>query len=203
MTHKYVYSLLSTIKVLESENISWGYTSRQCSDVSLAREWTILSNPIDAAIPEAVYAKPLQGNVTYDKIFLIDSDIFWNPADFMRLYESTHDAISGVYKQSDGYTTTLYEKNKILIKSNEVLNRSEPFEIIGAGLGFMCIKSGVFENTPRPWFQHIVEEHPGPSLEIYSEDISFVQKAIKNGFKFYADPRVLVGHTKSFDLDWL
>jgi len=204
--YRYVLSLMHTVKVLDAKGISWGYTSRQCSDVSLAREWTILSNPIDNAILDAKYAKPMSGLCTYDKLFLIDSDIFWNPEDFMALYNSKYDAVSGVYKQANGTDTTLYVEGKHLLTVDELNTKAEPFEIIGAGLGFACIKSGVFEATPRPWFHHIVEEHEyiegNPDIEVYSEDISFIQKVIASGYKFYADPSVRVGHVKPSELRW-
>ncbi len=205
MDYRYVMSLLHTIKLLEEQKISWAYTSRQCSDVSLAREWTILSNPIDNAILDKKMAFPLSGLATYDKLFLIDSDIYWDPQDFLKLYVSNFDAVSGVYKQSDGRNTTLYVEGKHLLTVDELNSKDTPFEIIGAGLGFMCVKTGVFESTPRPWFQHIVEEHEdleNPYLEIYSEDISFVQKVIQSGYKVYADPTCRVGHTKLFELGW-
>lgn len=49
------------------------------------------------------------GSVTYNKIFMIDSDIEWHPNDFMKLYESDKDAIVGAYLMASGDKTTLCE----------------------------------------------------------------------------------------------
>lgn len=215
MENSYVISLLNTIKELESRGISWGYASHASSDVSVAREATILGRSF--ALPSyQKYESPLKGLSTYDKLFLIDSDISWKIDDFMHLYESSYDVVSGVYLQADGETTTaLVEVNDLngpfdsgmrCLSKSEIYSKSSPFKVSGTGLGFMCVKQGVFEKVERPWFQHIVQEHQisesEVNVEMLSEDLSFIRRVRETGVDVYVDPTVLVNHSKKTNLHW-
>lgn len=214
MEGRYVTSLLNTIKRLELENISWGFSSIGFSDVAIARENTVLGRSIFSV--NSNYVKPLNGQVTYDKLFLIDSDIYWDVEDFIKLYRSDYNLISGVYLQSDSETTTLLKETAKntdptntgyrTLSRDEILFHYEPFEVAGAGLGFMCIKAGVFETVERPWFEHRSVTKPISDtefiVEMLSEDISFIRKVKEAGFKVYADPDVKVGHVKKANIHW-
>lgn len=213
MNQLYVLSLVGTIKELEKRNISWGYFSQSSSNVVEARENTILGG----SIPEShKINQPFFNSITYNKIFMIDSDIEWHPDDFMKLYNSEKDAISGVYLMSRGDMTTLTEipnirsnfnfENPPRLTKQEVLNRSEIFPISGGGLGFTCIKKGVFERVTRPWFSPMVVEFPdrmgGSYLLTYSEDISFMLKMADYGITMWCDPLVRVNHLKTVKVGW-
>jgi hypothetical protein len=216
MEGRYVISLLATVRALESQGISWAFSSVGFSDVAIARENTVLGRTTFGLNNN--YASPLSSQATYDKLFLIDSDIYWESEDFLDLYYSEYDLVSGIYLQSDGETTTvLRDTNKSTASEsfttgiramlkNEVSQYSAPFEISGAGLGFMCIKRGVFEAVERPWFEHgSVRKQTSDTeftVEMLSEDISFLRKVGEAGFKIYADPRIKVGHVKKTNLDW-
>jgi hypothetical protein len=218
MDRRYVLSLLATIKELDSLGITWSYSNQSSSDVSIAREATILGSCRIMGWASN-FSAPINGNIDYKKIFLIDSDIFWKPEDFLKLYYSEEDAISGVYLQDDQETTTLLtplkendgafsmftERMRTLLRS-EIVNKSAKFEISGCGLGFVCLKKGIFESVERPWFQHLTtsgEVINGEKIvELVSEDISFIKRCREKGFKFYADPTVLVGHVKNCVIDW-
>jgi len=150
MNQLYVLSLVGTIKELEKRGISWAYFSQYASNVVEARENTILGG---SNIPESHRInEPMFGSVTYNKIFMIDSDIEWHPDDFMKLYESEKDAITGAYLMASGNKTTICEWNPEAVfeapphlDKQQILDRTEIFPITGSGLGFACIKSGVFE----------------------------------------------------------
>jgi len=204
MENAYVTSLINTIKYFEENDITWAYTSRTCSDVALAREWTIMAKSAD--LIGGIFDKPLSGAATYDKIFLIDSDIFWETEQFIKLYESDLDVISGAYLQSNGIDTVVYDNKQHLMNYEEFLNKMDIFEAGGIGLGFTCIKSGVFEKIQRPWFEHKNTVVPIGSnefgVELMSEDISFIQKVREAGFKLYVDPSVRVGHVKQIHMTW-
>lgn len=217
METRYVTSLVNTIRELEARGITWAYSSLASSDVSIARESTVLGR-LSPMPSYKKYESPLSGLATYDKLFLIDSDIFWETSDFIHLYESEYDVISGVYLQSDGETTTAFvepsgEYNKTPFSSNRQVLRKDnirakatPFKITGSGLGFMCIKKGVFEKVERPWFKHIVEEfaisESEVNVEMLSEDLSFIQRVREAGVDVYADPTILVGHSKKTNVHW-
>ena len=214
MEARYVMSLLATIKELDRAGITWAFSTAAMSDVAIARENTILGRTTFGV--NSNYAKPLNGQSTYNKLFLIDSDIYWEVDDFFRLYISEYDLISGVYLQSDSETTTLLKATKETsspaniglrsITRAELPYSASPFEVDGAGLGFMCIRSGVFEAIERPWFEHRSVTKPISDtefvVEMLSEDISFIHKVKEAGFKVYADPVVKVGHVKKSNIDW-
>jgi len=211
MNQLYVLSLVGTIKELEKRGISWAYFSQYASNVVEARENTILGG---SNIPESHRInEPMFGSVTYNKIFMIDSDIEWHPNDFMKLYESDKDAISGVYLMASGDKTTLCEWNPEAvyeapphISKQQILERTEIFPVTGGGLGFTCIKSGVFEKVTRPWFAPMVVEVPdrlgGSYLLTYSEDISFILKMKDYGVQMWCDPLVRVNHLKTVKVGW-
>ena len=215
MEARYVLSLLATVKRLESQGISWAFSSVANSDVAIARENTVLGKDSCFGINNN-YDFPLNNQVTYDKLFLIDSDIYWEPTDFLELYYSEYDLVSGIYLQADRETTTILQSvheddatalfTLRAVPKDEVFQRPTPFEISGAGLGFMCIKRGVFEAVERPWFEHksVRKQTSGTEfmVEMMSEDISFTRKVREAGFKIYADPRIKVGHVKKTSLDW-
>jgi hypothetical protein len=215
MEARYVISLLTTIRELNTQGLTWAFSSVGMSDVALAREATVLGKTISGF--SLNYAKPLDGQVTYDKLFLIDSDIYWEVNDFLSLYYSDKDVISGIYLQSDGETTTLFTEvnsKKDLpgttgvrsMTKYEARSKVDPFEVSGTGLGFTCIKPGVFETIERPWFEHVSlrtrMSDTEYSVEMFSEDISFLHKVTQAGFKVYADPNVLVGHVKKTNVHW-
>jgi len=83
MESAYVVSLINTIKFLNQNGISWTFLSKANSNVSIAREWTILSPMTDSPAP--IFTGPLNGTITYNKIFMIDSDMYWEIEDFMSL----------------------------------------------------------------------------------------------------------------------
>jgi hypothetical protein len=204
MENAYVLSLVHTINKLNELGITWKFISKTNSDVSIARENTILNS--DNNIPISEFSRPLTENISYNKIFLIDSDIFWEFEDFMALYLSEKDIISGAYIQSNGISTTVYEKENKIMMCEDLISRKNIFEAFASGLGFTCIKNGVFEKIQRPWFSHVEEKkmlQPGEYfVDLVSEDVSFIKKAKISGFKFHIDPSVRVGHVKKVHLYW-
>lgn len=215
MENSYVISLLNTVRELDARGITWSYSSVALSDVALARESTILGRSFSMPSYQR-YESPLKGLATYDKLFLIDSDISWKVDDFMRLYEASYDVVSGAYLQADGETTTAlvditdssnpFNSGMRCLSRSEMYIKSTPFKVSGTGLGFMCVKQGVFEKVERPWFKHIVEEHQVSdsevTVEMLSEDLSFIRRVRETGVDVYVDPTVLVGHSKKTNLHW-
>jgi hypothetical protein len=60
----------------------------------------------------------------------------------------------------------------------------------------MLIKYGVFESMKYPWFRPITQKISDGVEDFSSEDVSFCQTVINNGYKIYVDPTVIVGHEK-------
>ena len=201
MCAEYVKCLISTIHTLQANNISWIFQNEYASIITNAREATITgSRNLEVFNPS-----PGKGQYTYDKLFMIDSDILWNPEQFLRLYASDKDAISGIYFDSQGADAMVHrEKNDFKpLKREEIellQQLNEPVEVYGVGLGFMCVKSGVFESLKRPWFGlgKVIQEVDGVTYELpLGEDLYFCERVAENGHKVYVDPNIIVGHMKS------
>ena len=192
MENEYVVSLMDTVEVLNQKKISYKFINRYAPLVGMAREGTLMNSDFMDITSE----KPLLGQATYDKIIWIDSDISWTPEDFVKLYESEEDIVSGVYLSDRGAPMfSGSEKPK-----NELLNTTEKFEVKYTGFGFLAVKQGVFESLTRPWFEptfkKVTDESGKEYLIPQGEDFSFCAKATKAGYKIFVDPTVNVGHHK-------
>jgi len=196
MCAEYVQSLMKTVQVLNARKITWTFTNAYSSLVHHARELTATGisggrnlDPSDRG--------PLC-DASYKKIIWIDSDISWEPEDFMRLYRSTESIVTGVYLLADGsMTTCMSAEYPAGIPTGVVRKMSGIHQIQKTGFGFIAVKYGVFEKIPRPWFTCMpVEVAPGV-VDTVSEDISWCMKAQQAGFKIYMDSEVRVGHMKT------
>lgn len=197
MRAEYVQSLVKTIEYLTDNGITYLYLNEYSSQVSAAREATAMGS----TYLDAFNTKPVRGQVTYNKMFWIDSDMSWTPQDFMRLYSSDKDIIAGVYANDKGVPMFSLQGDHDTIDVLSSLEHDEPFEIFAAGFGFICVKSGVFEALPRPWFESVMQKIESPDgdemLIPFGEDYSWCVKASGHGFSIYLDPTVRLGHHKT------
>lgn len=200
---QYVASLLSTLTFLSKKNITWAFANKYCSHVGDAREITIGGDdPQDAND-----SRPFKGEITYDKIIWIDSDIAWTPEDFLKLYESEKDIVSGAYLLQNGQVVAYRETFKNPYSYDEVLKMNEPVKVNSVGFGFVAIKQGVFEKLTRPWFQQTtipLKQQDGTDYDfpVMGEDISFCIRAANAGFDIWLDPTIKVTHHKMMTLSW-
>lgn len=177
----YVDSLTKTIKELEKKNISWKWITSYCSYVSLAREYTF----------------DKIGNDTYNKLFWIDSDMSWEPEDFISLYEEDKDIVTGVYLTT-AYEIAAYKKDIKPVPRNEIARTRDLIELIGCGFGFVCIKYGINESMSKPLFREISIS----DMYIHAEDASWCLRAASHGYKIWLNPKVRVRHHKTMTLEW-
>jgi GT2 family glycosyltransferase len=199
----YLRSLLNTINFLNNNGITWAYSNDYSSHVADSREITLAGTRIN----DYDNNLPFSGNLSYDKIFWIDSDIAWEPEDFMKLYESDKDIISGAYLSSSAqvmaYKHLLYPP----FEFQEFLEKSGVIEVEGVGFGFIAIKNGVFESLSKPWFQqaYVKRMQEDGSLRDYAilgEDLSFCARALEKGFTIHVDTDVRLIHYKEMKMTW-
>ena len=72
-------------------------------------------------------------------------------------------------------------------------------EVYGVGLGFVCVKRGVFEKIKRPWFRMGVMPLEVNNVQYdipIGEDLYFCETVSKNNHKIIVDPNTVVGHVK-------
>jgi len=205
-TPGYLRSLLLSTNALNQEGLSWNWLNQGGSLVSMARESTIGgydTNNIEMT-------QPCSGDFTYDTIMWIDSDISWMPVDLFALYNSDKDIISGCYLMEDRHIPIYRQPRGGMMPEQMLDDYKKPFKVAGAGFGFIAVKSGVFENMPRPWFGPVavpnIDERTGERTEdfiLVGEDLSWCTKAINSGFDIWVDPNVRVVHQKTFPLPFM
>lgn len=202
MMSSYVKSLFETISVLSQKGISWAWSSEYSSHVADAREIT-LNGDNNNIIEET---RPFKGEITYDKLMWIDSDINWKPEDVLKLYYSDKDIISGAYMLGNGEVTAYPKLFGRAYTYDEIKNREDIFEVDAVGFGFVCIKQGIFEQLSRPWFQSVeatLKRESGDwTFPILGEDLSFCHRVKSIGYKVYLDASVKLIHNKTMKLTW-
>lgn len=195
MINEYVSSLTCTIKELEKNNISW--------------EYVYSYSPV---ISEARYQCLLKANeFNYKKIFWIDSDISWNPHQFLKLYNNDHEIISGVYIKSTDQISKhgmgnhptvvvdLITKQDFLY--SEIESMEDILEVFLIGLGFACTSKKAINLLDNP-FQQILEIDENNNKIYHGEDSSWLLRMRKCGYKVYCDPTIRVSHHKNIKLSW-
>jgi len=197
ITAGFVRSLAKTIKALEDEKISWKFINYESSYIRHARE-RVINNREGSVFDSPL---PFSGELTYKKIMWIDSDIQWEPEDILSLYNSDREIITGAYMMVGGQIAISYDDMTYPFPHEVVTSRQS--KISGCGFGFVCVKSGVFEVMPRPWFDTtVIDEERGVGSYV-GEDTSWCIKARKCGFDIWFDPDVRVIHNKTMSLAWL
>ena len=160
---------------------------------------------------------PWDGKLEYDYQIWIDSDIVFNTDQFWQLLdladngeEDGQKAITaGWYATEDGTTTSVahwleeddFRKNGGVMNHETVESiskRKKPFTVDYTGFGWVCIKNGVFEKLPYPWFAPKMQVfESGAVQDMCGEDVSFCLDAIEEGYEIWCDPRIRVGHEKT------
>jgi len=194
---EYVKSLVNTCRELSRLGITYTFLNRYSSFVASAREMTAT----DSGTHSFHTNKIAEGRFTCDKIFWIDSDIDWQPKDFLELYYSNEDIISGLYAlDAAGLVAANIIDENGLMKSVDYryfILDADPVSVGGVGFGFVCVKASVWESIPQPWFL-IVRAPFGENKTMVnvSEDYSWCARARHAGFDVKVHPLVKVNHHK-------
>jgi glycosyltransferase involved in cell wall biosynthesis len=153
--------------------------------------------------------KPFQGQVDYDYIMWIDSDIVFTPDQFFKLIDADKDIVSGLYKmQNNIHYATVEEWNHDFFVKNgsyefltaDMINKKKGlFPVAYTGFGWMLMKKGVFESLEYPWFQPTWKEYEykGKHIKEFTmEDVAFCDLIQQKGYQIFIDPKIVVGHEK-------
>lgn len=203
---QYVKSLVETLAECDKRGISYKWLNAYTSLVHHARELT--ASGVEGLNLDPTQISPGGKDITYNKIFWIDSDIAWTVDDFFTIYDSEYDVTSGAYLLADGVTTTVHAWGAPGgIPVHKILKMNEPVKVQSIGFGFVAMTSGVFESIQRPWFNHeqvqVGKDAAGNAvIDTVGEDISWCIKAYRAGIDIYFDPSVLVTHMKKVPITW-
>ena len=149
--------------------------------------------------------KPFQGQVEYDAMMWIDSDIVFKPDDFFKMLESPHDVTAGLYMMEDlqhfaavrDWNEDMFVKNGTFkfLRPDDVQGAAEYMPVAYAGMGWMLIKKGVVEDIKYPWFWSDLQK-VGGLTDMNSEDVAFCRALNAAGHQVHVDTTVRVGHQK-------
>ena len=197
MVSAYVQALVDTTRVLNEKGISYQLLTKSGSFVPSTRELTAT----DTFSHNWETREIASGKYTYNKIIWIDSDIEWTPEDFLKLYYSDLDIISGLYQTNPNGTVAVNLTDPLgrptLVNKVHFLLWDVPVEVGGVGFGFVAMQSGVFEIMNWPWFK--IREVQWDYLDFkvnMGEDYSWCEGAKEAGFKIWVDPLVKLKHHK-------
>jgi hypothetical protein len=124
----------------------------------------------------------------------------------------THQIASGWYSTEDRMHTACafwlesdeFRKNGGVMNMEKIetmQNRTKPFTCDYVGGGWLMIQKGVFENMEYPWWPPLLQTFDnGQIVDFCGEDVGFCLKAKEKGFQIWVDPRIRVGHEKTFPI---
>jgi hypothetical protein len=191
MVAQYTTSLINTVSYLNENKISYTYINDYSSHVGDARQKTF-----------DTFYKKYGLNSTYKKIIWIDSDISWKNSDFISLYESKLDIVSGCYQIFPGHVAAHKTPNHIYSTQelNSIKNKYE--QVCYCGMGFMAINHGIIENIKNPFFQTDIF-YENKLYSSFNEDVAFCTKAKTILQKqTWIDTSIRVNHHKIQTLGW-
>lgn len=170
-------------------------TERMCESIGIKADHLFICG--DALVQRArndVFK--VAKNADIDKLFMIDSDIFWNPTDFMKLIVSDHDFIGGAYIQKSDNTRFVYKPDETATVEDHEL------KVQGMGMGFVCLSR---ETIDLMWeSSEVYTDSSGEGRmvfdvrviggELNSEDITFCKKWAGIGGEMFIRTDVTLGH---------
>lgn len=139
----------------------------------------------------AIIEEALRHNCTH--VLFIDDDMAYKPESLNQLLEHDLDVVSGLYlSRAYPHQPLIFDEANIdgtckygcLVGGEPRLKK-----IVAAGLGFVLIKTTVFENLDKPWIR-LGEIDP----EEWCDDIGFFNRVRRAGFDIYCDMECCCGH---------
>ena len=197
----YFNSWNATISELSKNGISYAYTIGYDPVVYYCRN-RILGGQNTAGRNQ----QPWQGQLKYDRMVWIDSDMVWQPKDVLALVQRDEPIVSGIYLMADAANYTVVENldyNHLadtgvfqFMDKQSMSKKSSPFKASYTGFGFLSIKHGIVESMEYPWFQPkwVSNER---FHDFCAEDVGFCWAAQELGHDIWIDPSIQVGHEKT------
>ena len=174
---EYFKSIIKTIKVLESNSITWDVHTKFSSHVAVAREQTLADLFVHTGSD-------------YKMLLWIDSDIVWTPEDVLKAYNSEYDVITGCYAVNGNEELVAALMDNEWVEDWFLDTIEHPVRVDSCGMGFLAIKSGIIEKIDRPVFS------VDTKTTILGEDIILCKKLRALGVDIWLDPTIRLGHVK-------
>ncbi|MBS2020476.1 MAG: hypothetical protein JST00_46900 [Deltaproteobacteria bacterium] len=149
---------------------------------------------------------PWGGEIDYDYMLWIDSDVVFRFEDFQALLAHKVDMVAGLYLMADGARfaavrhmdeTAFKDRGEFeFLTPAETAKQDGLMQVDYCGFGFVLVRRGVFERLEYPWFRPLYVEI-GHCSDFTSEDVGFCMMAKRAGIPMLVDPKVVVGHEKA------
>lgn len=175
----YVASLVNTMFLCQKNNIDVSFMTHDYEPC--------LPHSRNVLIKKAIYQNP-------DAVVWIDSDISWNPNDFIKLINSGQDVIGGTYRKKQNREQYVANYNR--------LEDGPISEVESLGLGFLKMSnkaiSSIWELSKRyeadeETFKNVFEMEI-KNGQIYTEDTLLSFKLKELGIKTYLDKTITCNH---------
>ena len=206
-SHNFLKSWTKLLGWCNLNNITSLLVNPQDSVVYYAR-----NKCLGAEVTRGTVQKPFNGELKYDYLMWIDSDMVFEPEDFYKLLNMNKDVASGIYKmEGNTYYATVEHMDDKFYSSNgfyeflndeSLENKPNIFKVDYTGFGWILIKKGIFEKLKYPWFRPIWKKY-GKNEEIEeftSEDVGICNTLKQKGVDIYVNKNIKVGHEKSWIL---
>lgn len=129
-------------------------------------------------------------------ILLVDDDMAYKPEALLKLLEHDKDIVSGLYLSGayphQAIVFDIADEDGSAFPIYLVDNLKGLIPIVAAGLGFVLIKTSIFEKLEKPYVR-LGELNS----EEWCDDIGFFKRVREAGIQSYCDLEVMVGHMKS------
>jgi hypothetical protein len=132
------------------------------------------------------------------KVIFIDSDMTWEISEILKLIESPYPITVAPYSRPDELINIGYEETPpVGLRHKSFLNdKTEPFEVDFAGLGFAAIEYEVLTKLKFPYFDTKYTLQVDNRYHLLGEDTYFFRKIREAGYKIMCDPSLRPGHLK-------
>ena len=197
----WLISWINTTEVLSKNNITWSISIVYDPVVYYTRNRILGGNNTLGKTQ-----KPWNGQINYDKMIWIDSDMVWKPEDIIALLSHDKPIVAGTYLMSGGQSYPVVENLDYrhlatngtfkFMDKTEMQQKTSPFIASYTGFGFLAIKAGVIETMEYPWFQPRWVSN-GNFHDFCAEDVGFCWSAQELGHEIWIDPGIKVGHEKT------
>ena len=142
-------------------------------------------------------------------VLTLEDDNIPPPDAHIRLLESIEqfkfDAVSGIYFTKGEINMPMaygdpaeYARTGVLdFKPRDIrdaLAAGHVMPVNGIAMGCALWRMDLFREIPGPWYVTVNDVVPGKGSQMYTQDLSFAERAVRLGKRFGVDMRVRVGH---------
>ena len=127
-------------------------------------------------------------------LLFIDDDMIFPPNTCERLVSLDKDIVGPPYRSrmiTGKRIVTLLDGNRVDLDEQKGKEFKEPFEVSAKGTGVLLIKTEIFKNMERLWFDFEFSELGACTM---GEDYFFCRKARENGAEIWCDPLLEIKH---------